>query len=311
MTKEPLRRACIRWERSRACPSWSHWRTGLGSPWMGQSSMAELPWMKVWDMWASPLSTGGSAETSITYMVRTLEKRTWTSLLHKFTSDTDKRHRPDGTHAVFSDAHKCTGITCSHIFNDEGAPASLIHSGTWNQWNVLTPKQTFKTEVTSGLLPLWGLLLTVQEMTGDGVPWAWQDKARLWPLFKVTSPGSSLKAGLMLTARRLSCLADPAALVATQVNAPASAGCVKEPELKWCAAEQRNGADQQTNLSPFDDQLSWSQDGVFAGKIGHWGSILFPRYSGLRRSLSGTGQQSLKALNNRQLCLYRRNQRWD
>lgn len=35
----------------------------------------------------------------------------------------------------------------------------------------------------------------------------------------------------MLMDRRLSCLADPAALVATQVKSPASAGCVKKPEL--------------------------------------------------------------------------------
>lgn len=98
------------------------------------------------------------------------------------------------------------------------------HYNTETDWLAVT------TEVTSGLLPLWGLLLTVQEMTGDGVPRAWQDKARLWPLFKVTSPGSSLKAGLMLMDRRLSCLADPAALVATHVNTPASAGCGREPE---------------------------------------------------------------------------------
>lgn len=37
--------------------------TGLGSPWMGQSSRAELPWTTVWDMWASPFSTGGSGHT--------------------------------------------------------------------------------------------------------------------------------------------------------------------------------------------------------------------------------------------------------
>lgn len=123
------------------------------------------------------------------------------------------------------------------------APGSSETLQCWD-WLAVT------TEVTSGLLPVWGLLLTVQEMTGDGVPWAWQDKASLWPLFKVTSPGSSLKAGLMLMDRRLSCLADPAALVATQVNTPASAGCVKEPEpiqrlpVRFRADKQSGWADE-------------------------------------------------------------------
>lgn len=66
-------------------------------------------------------------------------------------------------------------------------------------------------------------------------------------MFKVTSAGSSLKAGLMLMDRRLSCLADPAALVATQVNSPASAGCGKKPEpiqrlLPQPGAEEERGS---------------------------------------------------------------------
>lgn len=67
-------------------------------------------------------------------------------------------------------------------------------------------------------------------MTGGGVPWAWQDRARLCPLFRVTSVGISLKAGLMLMDSRMSCLTEPAALVATQVNTPASPGCVKREQ---------------------------------------------------------------------------------
>lgn len=54
----------------------------------------------------------------------------------------------------------------------------------------------------------------------------------------------------MLMDRRLSCLADPAALVATQVKSPASAGCVKKPELiqrilvRLGAEERRERADR-------------------------------------------------------------------
>ncbi len=63
MTRDPLWSICIRRERSNGFPSWSQWRTGLGSPWTGQSSIAEPPWVTVWDVWASPFNTGGSKET--------------------------------------------------------------------------------------------------------------------------------------------------------------------------------------------------------------------------------------------------------
>lgn len=50
----------------------------------------------------------------------------------------------------------------------------------------------------------------------------------------------------MLTDRRLSCLVDPAALVATQVNTPASAGCEEGPEpiQKVTDAPQSGGTER-------------------------------------------------------------------
>ena len=82
-------------------------------------------------------------------------------------------------------------------------------------------------------VPVSGLLLAVQVMLGVGVPWAWQDRVRLCPLFRVLSPGISLKAGRMLTDSWMSCRAEPAALVATQVNTPASTDCNKNRHVTW------------------------------------------------------------------------------
>lgn len=57
--------------------------------------------------------------------------------------------------------------------------------------------------------------------------------------------------------RRLSCLADPAALVATQVKSPASAGWVKKTELiQRILVRLRAEENEKTDLSPLDDQLS-------------------------------------------------------
>lgn len=80
-------------------------------------------------------------------------------------------------------------------------------------------------------------------------------------MFRVTSPGSSLKAGLMLMDRRRSCLAEPAAFVATHVNTPASPGCVRKAIRTVCPRLHRDVVQDavkdmgctQANLSPLDD----------------------------------------------------------